>query len=513
MKKILCFLLLFSFLSCDELLDKEPYGLYTDADISTPKGMELLLTGVYRTMAGTDYYGLRFYLCEASKGPDFFVLRYGGGVSFIVENAYSASARLNNNNRYLWQTIYKAIHNLTVLLEKIDNVWGGDETLRRIKGEAYLLRGLCYFDLMRLFAYPPLFSIPGHNNYEELFCWGVPIVSNVTMGTNIGSYEIRRETADSTYKFIIEQFKLAEEFLEGRNAIQNRANAATAKALLIRAYLYLEDWNKVIEEGEAWINKYGSFYAMIPYERYTTTYYKPFNSESIWEFEYTSSDNLGVASLNYWARKPSYNEPGERRDGTVSQETGYARLGLSKGATTRGYDVLTNYPDDVRSYLICQLGTFDYLSIRKYVGDPYHFVHNVPVVRLPEIYLSLAEAYAKAGNYAKATEYASIVSQARRKANTNVAASINNILDERRRELILEGHTFWDYFRTARNMTHRQIIESIDDATINFGTVTGAHYRVVYPIPLSELNVNPAIREQQNPGYEAWYLAIGDDDD
>jgi hypothetical protein len=259
---------------------------------------------------------------------------------------------------------------------------------------------------------------------------------------------------------------------------------------------------------------------MIPYDNYAASYYKPFNIESIWEFEYTETNNLGANAINYWVRRPTWNEPDSERDGSLTQSIGYVKLGLTSGFTTgtaRGYDMLYNSSNDVRRYLICPMGYDahpEYLTVRKYIGEPYHFVHNVPVVRLPEIYLSLAEAYAKLSNYAKASEYTGLVTQPRRKAAAEVTAStIYTIYDERRREFILEGHTYWDHFRTGRNITGRQIIESIDNSSVNFGTITGNHYRCVYPVPLSELNANPAIRDQQNPGYAAWYLAVIEEDD
>ena len=515
MKKILYSLLLLSVFSCSDLFDKKPNDAYPEEVILTAEGMDALLTGAYSLISDVNYYGLRLFLYEAMKGSEFFT-RGSGGAAFSNEDAYSVSSRSNGNNRYMWQHIFLVIRNLTIIIENIDNMWVNENDLRRIKGQAYLLRGLCYFDLMRLFAYPPIFSIPGHSNYMDTCRWGLPILNDVEIGTNIRDHHLPRETAETTFAFIVDQFKRAEELLEGRVVGRNRANAATAKALLIRAYLYLEDWNKVIEEGEEWLSKYGQQYDMLPYNGYITTYHKPFNSESVFELEYTIGNNLGSNSLNYWARRPTYDEPGSERDGTPSSILGYSKLCLTFGrttGTTRGYELLNSNPNDVRRYLICELaipGHPDYKSIRKYVGNPNHAVHNVPVVRLPEIYLSLAEACAKAGNAAKALEYASVVTLARCNAPANLS-HINNLYEERRRELIFEGHNFWDQFRTSSHMKGRQIIGYMDDATITFGNWEGTtSCQVVYPIPLHELNVNEKMRIQQNPGYAKWYLDLED---
>jgi len=518
MKKILCLLLLLTIMlsqsSCDKLLDKAPFTMYEPDDIFTPTGMNLLLTGAYNLMSRRNYYGNVLILYEAAKGPDFIVRNVSGGLSYYAENRFSHSEQTNGNARLIWHQAYLAIRNLTILLENIDDVRGDPEELRRIKGQAYVLRGLCYFDLMRLFAFPPIFSVTTGSRYMDTARWGVPIVNTVEKGTNIFNYEVVRETADSTYKFILEQFKLGEQLLQGRLIPNGYANSAAAKALLIRTYLYLQDWDKVIEEGEEWLARYGSRYKMISYEDYPTTYHTRFNSESVWEFGYTTANNLSSDALNHWVRRPTWNEPGQARDGTVSDNLGYAKLPLTWGHPTRGLDFLNAFPNDIRRHLICEMGIEgfpEYFTIRKYVGDPFHFVHNIPVVRLPEIYLSIAEAYATGRNDMNAaTYYTSLVSLPRRLATANVT-SATHVLDERRRELILEGHTYFDYFRTARAFTNRQIIESNNQATITFGGITSPHYRAVYPIPLAEMNANPAIRDQQNPGYPKWALAIEED--
>jgi hypothetical protein len=516
-KKILCILLLLPIFSCEKYLDRQPLTMYEMDVVLTVEGMEMLLTGAYSIMAGSGYYGQRLYLYEAAKGPDFFMRNVGGGASFTSETAYTTSTRTNSNALALWETAYRAIRNLTILINNIENVRGDVEVLRRIKGEALLLRGLCYFDLMRLFAYPPIFSIPGHSRYQEVFQWGVPIINTVKEGSTIFETEVRRETAETTFAFIVDQFQRAYNLLEGRPSTLGYANAPTAKALLIRTYLYLENWGKVIELGESWIGRYGARYSMIPWESYPTTYYKPFNSESVWEFNYTTaSNNLGATAINFWVRRPTYNEPGSPNDGKVSENLGYAKLGFSWGHPIRGLDFLQVFPNDIRQYLICEMGIEgfpDYYTIRRYVGNPTHSVHNIPVVRLPEIYLSIAEAHAQEGNLEEASYYTSLVSIPRRKMATNVT-SVFHVLDERRREFILEGHTYWDFYRTNRDLTERQIIEANDNSLITFSeAIFGRRsYRTVYPIPLAEMNANPAIRNQQNPGYADWVFAIEEDD-
>lgn len=497
--------------SCEKtFLDKTSYDSIQGIEVTTSqKGMEMLLNGAYNDVQSQNYYGALLYLYEASKGPDFFVRNVSGGYSFYTENRYAESNYLNGNAKSLWLRIYNVIRNTTILIDNIDSVTGDISTLRRIKGEAYALRGLAYFDLSRLFAYPPKYSCTWGSSYNEQFKWGLPIIDSAEMGYNILDYEIKRETADVTWAYIVDQFEKAFKLLEGVSATDGHVGPEAVLALRMRAALYMEDFAKVVELGKDWLTRYESSYSLLSYDSYPTQYYKPFNSESIWEIKYSESDNLSGNSLNYWVRHPTYDIPGSDLDGEVSQNIGYAKLGLTFGGSITGMESMQSYASDVRRCLICKLGIVgkDYYSIRKYVGDPYHFLHNIPVIRLPEIYLSLSEAYFMIGDTANAAEMLTKLTTVRRKATASVS-SINNIINERRREFILEGQTYWDFFRTGRTYS-RPIIESISsNSSIPFGSISGLGYRTVYPIPLSEMNANPAIRDQQNPGYPDWVFGI-----
>lgn len=495
-------------------LDKESMSaLSGETVIKTQKGMEMLLSGAYHNLQHTSYYGGLLYLYEAAKGPDFFVRNVGGGYSFYVENRYAESSNLNGNARSMWEKIYNTIRATSLLIDNIDEVAGDIEELRRIKGEAYALRGLCYFDLLRVYAYPPRYSCTWGSAYNADFKWGVPIIPDATVSFNILDHNIRRATADESWNYVVEQFEKAYKLLEGRMVDEGHVGPAAALGLLMRTFLYMEQNDRVVETGTEWLDKYESDYALLSYDQYTTQFYKPFNSESIWEVKFTEADNLGGNSINYWVRHPTYDLPDNDLDGQVSQNIGYAKLGLTFGDSNNGYETMRAYTNDVRRYLVCDLGIpgKNYRTIRRYIGSPYHFLHNITVIRLPEIYLGLSEAYFKLGKTTEASEYLTRITIARRKTNVTVT-KVNEILDESRREYILEGHTYWDFFRNGRNITGRPIIESIGStATISFGNASGLSYRVVYPIPLSEMNANPAIRDQQNKGYAPWKFGVEDD--
>ena len=535
-------------------LDKESRSaLPGEWVLTTEEGLDVQLTGLYNGLQSRYYYGGILYLYEATKGPDFFQRNISGGYSFYSENGYSGGKNQSGNCPNAWTQIYNVIRNATLLIESIDDVSGDIAHLRHIKGEAYAIRALCYFDLLRLYAYPPKFSCPWGSSYDPAdpkYRWGVPIIDTIDKGFNVLDYStyldeeageiivfredrladlseaqqalirnypercesgIGRNSAEDCWRFVDAELKRAWALMQDVSAENGRIGAAAILALRQRVALYMEDYAAVISLGEEWLSRFESNYSMIGYEGYSAQYYKPFSTESIFELKFTESDNNGSNSINYWARKQTYNIPGSELDGKMSENIGYAKLGLTFGTSSSGYELLNAYPLDVRRYLICDLGVagHDWKSIRRYVGEPYHYVHNIPLIRLPEIYLNMSEAYYNRGRINEAIDYLARVTLPRRQEASPSINSINVILDERRREFIFEGQTFFDWFRNGRNISGRPVIENItSSATITFGTTT----QVVYPIPLLEMNANPAIRRQQNPGYGAWEFGIGDDE-
>jgi len=175
-------------------------------------------------------------------------------------------------------------------------------------------------------------------------------------------------------------------------------------------------------------------------------------------------------------------------------------------------------------------GQDDWVTLRRFIGYPFHSVHNIPVVTFPEVILSLAEAHSRVGNFDMGAYYLSQITLPRRKAEVTGAEISGNlaagepvvVLNERRRELMLMGHNYWDFFRRSRHLTNRQTLGSNDDiVNVTFGDfgipntlsgiTAGQNWRAVYPIPHAEMTANPAIRGQQNPGYFP-FTAGGDEE-
>jgi hypothetical protein len=156
----------------------------------------------------------------------------------------------------------------------------------------------------------------------------------------------------------------------------------------------------------------------------------------------------------------------------------------------------------------------DVLVIDKYPGKPGFVTRNdIKVFRLSEMYFILAECLANEGNINGASNsVASVIKQIRDARNflgaqplpvyADATAAWAGILDERRLELCFEGFRYIDMKRlgtlAGQTLDRHPTDDQISGAELS---IPNNDYRFTMPIPLDEINGNPGIASQQNPGY------------
>ncbi|HWJ29324.1 MAG TPA: RagB/SusD family nutrient uptake outer membrane protein, partial [Flavisolibacter sp.] len=126
---------------------------------------------------------------------------------------------------------------------------------------------------------------------------------------------------------------------------------------------------------------------------------------------------------------------------------------------------------------------------------------DTKVLRLSDVIFILAESYANLGDDASARNWMNQLLQERDAAFPGYASSGNqlkaDILMERRKELAFEGDRYWDLMRLNLPITNH--IKN-QNPYVPFPISVDNPHRIL-PIPQSEIDVNPNIRNQQNPGY------------
>jgi hypothetical protein len=136
-----------------------------------------------------------------------------------------------------------------------------------------------------------------------------------------------------------------------------------------------------------------------------------------------------------------------------------------------------------------------YLAKSAQLGKPDGVV-NFKALRTGEMYLIRAEANAKIGDETDALDDLNTLRAARINGYVSEILSGTALTDaielERRKELICEGHRFFDLKRTTRTINRTNCS--------NFCTLSRTDRSWTWPIPQPEIDANPAILPQ-NPGY------------
>ncbi len=452
MKKYINFKILFSFLAigfiaCDDNLDVEPeQNLSPEVATESPANIKTILNNIYGVARSGDSYAGGIGMASellANAGD----LQWNG--TFVQPGEYNEKALLADNSfvRDIWLNAYEISNQANIVLDNLD-VFDDEDDRATTEGEAKFLRGLAYFDLVRLFAKP---YVPGQANTQL----AVPIILEPVLDASIITYPARN-TVDEVYAQVLNDLTDAYEMLPSSNGYF--ADKYTAKALLARVHLQRGEFalardaaNEVIEESGASL---------------TATFADAFNNaenstEDLFAMQVTSQDASGNAWNLYWAGRDFGGRVGNPDVSILS--THYAK-----------YDD----PNDDRA-------NFFYTTSRGVATTKWqNQFGNVPVIRLAEMYLIRAETNQRLGTEVGATPLEDI-NMLRERANATLftAVTLEIILAERQRELAFEGHALFDAKRLGRNI----------------GTISFNADRLVLPVPLREMDANPNL--VQNPGY------------
>lgn len=103
------------------------------------------------------------------------------------------------------------------------------------------------------------------------------------------------------------------------------------------------------------------------------------------------------------------------------------------------------------------------------------------------------------------TKAASYLNEIRKRAPALPAATsgtitLDMILDEKSKELFAEGQRYFDMLRLNKSITFNDEILGITIPT-RPKTIDRTFEKTILPIPIGEINANPAIGQQQNSGY------------
>lgn len=458
MKKIYL-LLTISFMllsSCnqDDFLDKDPYdSVLTENLISDLTSFNAAAKGVYNIFQDTYYYN-SYYLVIADLMSDN--VKNNNFSVFSAIDLYQTQA----DDRYVkstWDKISTVIAQSSIVIRQAENFnFGADqEAAKKLIGQLYVARALAYFDMQRMFAQP-------YNFTTDASHLGIPLVDESQIGIEL--INSPRSTTKEVFTKIVSDIEKGILLIGDDTSSVYYLNKNSAKALLARVHLYMENWAEANTLASEVIN---AGYSLVSNANYVASWSADSSSESIFSIVNTATDNSTTNSISYYYGRPSY-------------------LATNNLSTTLN-------SNDVRKKLIVNNKVLKYPAYT--TRD-----NNIPVIRLSEMYLIKAEALAEMN---MDTEAKTAVNAILLRANPSATpysetgdALKNSIQEERRKELMFEGHRIFDLTRKKKSFT------KFSTSSENPIAVSYPNDRTILPIPQTEIDANDNIAQgQQNPGY------------
>lgn len=478
MKKI-CFIAIVSLTySCSKQLTEDPQGLVVGSiALSNQAGLESALTGAYGSLMVPWESGFTSVAQIAmSMGGDDLTTHPGSNKEEFREFDRFSVADLNSRMVPIWRGCYKTIQSTTNIINNYTKVQDGTEaTIKAIVGEAYFLRGLCYYWLTRFWGAVPI--IPSEQ-YQSAYL------------------NLKKSEPAEIYKLIEADLQKAEEWVPDTKRGQGRPNKGSVKALLADVYLTQGGWpikdaskyalaaakaKEVIDKKATYnFDLYqGGFLKIFAggttedvFTLFTRGQWITYNSfyglSTMPENEGGWSDFF--PELNFFNNFPA----GSRKDATFSTSF------VVNGNTISWQETTTKHPY--------------YKKFTIQSGTKATYMSNNPVImlRYAHVLLIFAEAQARSGGV-NADAYSAINAVRQRAGLSDLPAGladndfINAVIDERAWEFAGEWNRWFDLVR----------LERVEAANANkhaedlqpTGPITKEDY--VLPIPGADAMINP----------------------
>lgn len=394
-KSIILSLIIFTF-SCESLVDVDAEGSISGDVLINEENIQQLLVGAYYNLGGINdgVDGGELLGGDFKVIPELLTRQQSLEIvwddvnsptysNFLDKDILLTNIRVESN----WRRAYEVFNAVNSILENVSNV--ADATQRkRIEGEARAIRGVLYFEMVRLWA--PQYRDASFN------LLAIPLITTSFKSiSDIKRPEIA--TVGEIYAQVESDLLAASDALEefGQNGIY--INYYTCQAYLMRMSMHRLEFANAQQYAENILNS--GVYSL------ATTSLDAFNnstnsSEDIFAIQQTLANNTGDVTsgsgLTYLYSSVSGKGPGSFRIQGLSLGSELAFLYPNApafwGNDIRGsVDSVTSETTtvaDLDKAFYRHVTSTNTLSLNKFASAEY----VVPVIRLAEIYLTRAEA-------------------------------------------------------------------------------------------------------------------------
>jgi len=368
----------------------------------------------------------------------------------------------------VWKQHYKAITLANIAIGRIPDITMDEALKARLVNEAKFLRGLLYFNLVRMFG-------------------KIPLLTHITEPLKPGVAEV-----EEIYTQIIQDLTDAEGLPKTQTDGRGRATWGAAKSILAKVYLTRHEYAKAAAKAKEVIDS--QLYEL--WDEYSDVFRikNRGGKEAIFTVGFGDADG----SISFWEGGqfhvrllPTMLMNAGITTNTLGWQVPTQALALDYApADKRGpVTVFNKFQETVggKAYDV----TFDKYYFGKYwdVTAPKEFTNeqctqDFPVIRYPDVLLMYAEALNESAPSQEAHDYLNMI---RTRAGLSEVSGLSQdqfraeVMEQRKLELAAEGHRWFDLVRTGK-------LESLVPLA-KPGVISQARY-YLFPIPQAERDLN-----------------------
>lgn len=475
--------------SCADLLDnpQPSTSISLEQSLNSPGGIEALRTSMYDRLHGFGYATTLFLATDALA--DNLTSR-AGTTRFVGQAENSEGVHMGN-----WTAGYDLINDANILINAIPDGVISESLRDQYRGEAYMLRAFAYHHLVRTFGYEP--GVTPTTGDGAGFNLGVIIRTDPVLSEAEAVFNAR-STVQQVYDLIIDDLQESINLLSNGDAgTPTLATVSAAQALMARVHLYARNYElandfatDALASTSATLAQPGDVATMFDET-------EGLNPEAIFTITTDpNSESLGANSSPSAYTSQQWGAQIPTQDLLDLYDNNDARLAWY-GPCFNEIDN-TVFASCIATQPTISGGTEE-LEIQKWEAEQGQFADNYTHFRVAEMLLIQAEARLNIPGGDALTPINTLRNA--RSIGPLATVTIDDVLDERRRELVAEGHRFFDLKRLGR--TIRKAPETLGT---NIQDVPFSDFRVLDNIPDGEVSLSEANAPEgsvlvQNPGH------------
>ena len=511
---ILYIFAIFSCISCEKYLEEEPRDIIAPENFfATDADARQSITGLYALIKNNSIYGQAGLDNWYDNGVDIIEPNRSHPIFEAMGNYTLNAVTAGTSNQLMsvsdtWQNLYRVILNANVIIDRVDgNEAISEDVQSDIVAQARFMRALSYWHITNL--------------------WGDAPFYNENLSLNEIA-DLGRTDKDVIVASVLDDLEFAQNNLPSVYPEEERGAATKWAAAIIEAKIHMEaqDWQAGLNKCLEIINQ--SPHSLMPTYAEVFDPANEYNAEIIWSLDFARDitgqfepafPGAAFAGNNYW--RPSLFNPRIRDEPANAEDNQALRDALAAngeefngtGLQIASLDFANKFPmNDLRRPLNI-MGDYEgiplnhtylpkFMNLDFETSPRFNHGDNRLVFRLADVYLMAAECENELNGPAGAFQYLNPIRQ--RAYETQAEWDLTGldqqgfreaIYDERKWELAAEATRRYDLIRWG---IYLDVVRNAEFKTYS-PNVNIQDYHVLLPIPLNELQLNPALT--QNPGY------------